>query len=297
MSYRRLSSRLLVLSVGILLVSASWAEVLAQDRQGSGRGFGGRPGFGRGFGRGLNESTLIRSEQVQKELGITPQQKEKIDAATGSVQEGLSELRSSLRDLSGEERDQRMAELRSLQQELNLKATKQIEGVLNKEQAERLAQIMLQLRGARALIETDIVEKLKLSEDQGDQIRAVFKAQEEAQREMFQGASREDRRELFSRMREMRTKGESQAFAVLTEQQGSEFERLKGAAFEVDRASLFGGRGGFGGFGGGREADDVAVRESPEFARPWSPDLIFFFILLAMFESARFNAPSRRDLA
>ena len=264
MSYRRLSSRLLVLSVGILIVSASWAEAQAQDRQGSGRGFGGRPGFGRGFGRGLNESTLIRSEQVQKELGITPQQKENIDAATGSVQEGLSELRSSLRDLSGEERDQRMAELRSLQQELNLKATKQIEGVLNKEQAERLAQIMLQLRGARALIETDIVEKLKLSEDQGDQIRAVFKAQEEAQREMFQGTSREDRRELFSRMREMRTKGESQAFAVLTEQQGSEFERLKGAAFEVDRASLFGGRGGFGGGrGGGRRGGEREPRVRP----------------------------------
>ena len=270
MSYRRLSSRLLVLSVGILIVSASWAEAQAQDRQGSGRGFGGRPGFGRGggFGRGLNESTLIRSEQVQKELGITPQQKEKIDAATGSVQEGLSELRSGLRDLSGEERDQRMTELRSLQQELNLKATKQIEGVLDKEQAERLAQIMLQLRGARALIETDMVEKLKLSEDQGDQIRAVFKAQEEAQREMFQGASREDRRELFSRMREMRVEGETQAFAVLTEQQGSEFERLKGAAFEVDRASLFGGRGGFGGGrGGGRRGGEREPRVRPPLER------------------------------
>ncbi len=244
MSYRGLSSKLFVLFMGVLIVNVSWSEAQAQDRQRSGRGGG--------FGRGLDKSTLIRSEQVQKELGITPQQKEKIDAATGSGQEELRELRSRLRDLSGEERDQRMAELRGLQQELNLKATKQIEGVLSGEQTERLDQIMLQLRGARALIETDMVQKLKLSEKQGDQIRAIFEEQREALREMFQGASREDRRELFAKVQEMRTKGESKAFAVLTQQQDSEFKRLKGEAFEVDRASLFGGRGGFGGFGGGR---------------------------------------------
>ena len=270
MSYRRFSPKLFVLFMGILIVNASWST--AQDLQ-RGRGFGGRPGFGRGggFGRGLDKSRLIRSEQVQKELGITPQQKERIDAATGSMQEELRGLRSGLRDLSGEERDQRMAELRSLQQELNLKASKQIEGVLSREQAERLDQIMLQLRGARALIETDMVQKLELSEDQGNEIRDIFKEQEEAQREMFQGASREDRRELFAQMREMRAKGESQAFAVLTQQQDSEFKRLKGAAFEVDRASLFGGRGGFGGFGGGRGGGRRGRENEPRVRPPSEP--------------------------
>ena len=140
-------------------------------------------------------------------------------------------------------------------------ATKQIEGVLSGEQTERLDQIMLQLRGARALSETDMVEKLKLSEKQGDQIRAIFKEQEEAQRERFQGASRDDRRELFAQMREMRAKGESKAFAVLTQQQDSEFKRLKGEAFEVDRASLFGGFGG--GRGGGRRGREREPRVRP----------------------------------
>jgi len=253
MSYRRLSLKLFLFFVGVLIVNISWSEAQAQDRQRSGPGFGGRPGFGRGggFGRGLDKSTLIRSEQVQKELVMTPQQKEKIEAATGSIQEELRGLRSGLRDLSGEERDQRMAELRSLQQELNLKATKQIEDVLSHEQAERLDQIMLQFWGARALSEADMVQKLELSEKQQDQIRVIFEKQGEAQREMFQGDSRENRRKLFAQMREMQAKTKSQALAVLTEQQDSEFKRLKGAAFEVDRASLFGGsRGGRGGFGG-----------------------------------------------
>lgn len=254
MSYRHLSLKLLVLFV-VLIVSASWSEANAQDRQRSGRGFGGRPGFGRGggFGRGLDKLTLIRSEQVQKELGITPHQKEKIEVATGSIQEELRGLRSGLRDLFGEKRDQRMAELWSLAQELNLKATKQIEDVLSQQQAERLGQIMLQLRGARTLLEMDLVQKLELSAKQQNKIRGIFEEQGEAQREMFQGASREDRRELFAQIQEMRAKGESQALAVLTQQQDSEFNRLKGEVFEVDRARLFGGsRGGRGGFGGWR---------------------------------------------
>ena len=158
MSYRRLSLKLSLFFVGVLIVNISWSEPQAQDRQRSGPGFG----RGGGFGRGLDKSTLIRSEQVQKELVVTPQQKEKIEAATGSIQEELRGLRSGLRDLSGEERDQRMAELRSLQQELNLKATKQIEDVLSHEQAERLDQIMLQFRGSRALTEADMVQKLEL---------------------------------------------------------------------------------------------------------------------------------------
>ena len=267
MSYRRLSSKLFVLFMGILIGNASWSEAQPQDGERSGRGFGRRGGFG----RGLDKSTLIRSEQVQKELGVTPEQKEKIDAATESGQDELQELRSGLRDLSGEERDQRMAELRGLQQELNLKAAKRIEGVLSAQQSERLDQIMLQLRGARALIEPDMVEKLKLSADQGDQIRVIFEGQQAAQREMFQGASREDRRELFAQMQEMRAKGESKALAVLTQQQDSEFKQLKGEVFEVDRASLFGGRGGFGGFGGGRGGGRRGGQNEPRVRPPSEP--------------------------
>jgi hypothetical protein len=72
---------------------------------------------------------------------------------------------------------------------------------------------------------------------------------------MFQGnrdpnASRED---MQKKMEEMRTKRTAEALAVLTPEQQSQFTKMQGAPFNLDRSALYGGRGqgGPGGQGGG----------------------------------------------
>ena len=258
MTYLRLPTVFIL----FLLLAMSWSE--AQDRQRPfGRGLGGGLGSGRGggFGRGLDKLTLVRSDQVQEDIGTTAKQKQKIDLAVEVMNKKLGDLRSGFRDLSREERAQRIAEVRALRRELNQKATEMIATFLSEQQNQRIDQILLQQRGARALVDKDLQDKLEISGNQGDRISTIFQEQDEAMREMFQGVSRDDQRQLFSQVRDMRTEAEAQALGVLTKQQSGKFKQLMGEPFELDRRSLFGGfgggRGGFGegrgrGFGGGR---------------------------------------------
>src|SRR5688572_12661288 len=81
---------------------------------------GGQRGGGRGFGGGMQASPLmlLRIDEVRKELGLSDEQNKQ-------VQELGEELRSSfggtnfqeLRDLSQEEREKRLAEIRTKAEE------------------------------------------------------------------------------------------------------------------------------------------------------------------------------------
>lgn len=147
----------LVLLFTVLLV-ASLSSVNAQDGQRpSGRGRSG------GFG-GLDTMTLIRSEQVQEELEVTEQQKTKINETVEAVREELRGLTAGVRELSGEERQSRLAQIREKREKLDEAAMEQIKAALSGDQVERLDQIALQVRGVGSLADDDIAGKLGMSD-------------------------------------------------------------------------------------------------------------------------------------
>ncbi len=219
----------------------------AQDRQRSLGG--GRSGSFGEFGP-MDTITLIRSQQVQEELDVTEPQKQKIQGAVEEVRKEMRGLMVGLPELSGPEREKKFAEIRKKREKMNSRATKVIRAVLNVDQVRRLDEIALQVSGVRALVEEDVASKLEMSDRQQETIKKIFGAQEKKVRELFQTMSnlpREERGQLFAQMREMHN-----VLEVLTQEQRSVFDKFKGARFEIDRRSLFGGFGRLGGEGKAR---------------------------------------------
>ncbi len=268
-----------VLPVVMLFVAASWG--VAQDRDSGRRGREGRGsrGFRGGFGRGStrgDKATLLRSDQVLKELKVSEEQKGKLEGILADYRDQGRELYSGLRDLDRDEREKAMAELRKKQDALRKKTGKKLDSVLTKVQVKRLDEIVLQQKGVRGLIDGPVAASLKLSEEQVGKIKAVFKTEEDERSKLFRGFGRGGRgggggggggdrggfREIGEKMEKMRKDTETNSLAVLTKDQKEKFAALKGAAFKLERESRR-GRGGRGGFDRGGRGGRGGERRRP----------------------------------
>ena len=188
---------------------------------------------------------------VQKEIELLDDQKQEIaklrEEARGNTD--FRELFSGLRDLPEEERREKGREIFEKMQKDREAANEKILGVLLPHQRERLEEISLQIRGAAALSDDDVAAALKLSDDQRKQLEEVGTANREKMREMFQGIGRDaDREQLREKMEAARKESSDALLGVLTTEQRSTFEEMKGAKFELSeedmRGLMFGGRGG-----------------------------------------------------
>jgi transcriptional regulator with XRE-family HTH domain len=133
-----------------------------------------------------------------------------------------------------------------------------VEAVLLPHQLERLDEIQLQLRGADALTDENVAEKLGLSDDQVSQLESIRDETAAQMRELFQAGgfapgadvSDEDRQARREQFQQLREEASEKLLAVLTEEQQQQFDEMKGEPFELDM-SQFRGQGGRRGPGGG----------------------------------------------
>ncbi len=214
------------------------------QRPGGSRGGG---GFGGGRGGQLEPMTLVGIEQVQKEIGL---EGDKLEAVKGVITEMRESSRSlfsgfgNFREMSEDERNKAMAEMRSKRDKMNKEAFAKVSKHLSSDQVARLDQIALQQRGALALDDDKIVIKLELTENQQLKVAEITEAQADEQRKMMEDL-RSGGREGFAQMREkletMRKQTTEKLTAVLTDAQKSKFEEMKGKLFELDRSALRGG--------------------------------------------------------
>ncbi len=200
-----------------------------------------------GFTRGGDSSLgLLRSDEVQKELELTDEQKADI---TKILEESRGDRpQINFRDLSEEQRREKFAEMREQAQKRAAETMTKVEGVLLPPQVKRLKQIGIQARGLRALSDDDVAKTLKLTDDQQKEIAAANEKSAEQMRELFQGGNREGAREKLTALRKQT---EETILGVLTADQKKEFDNLKGEAFELPQRTF--GRGGQGGRQGGRD--------------------------------------------
>lgn len=183
-----------------------------------------QPEGGRGAGMWgmISRGMLLRQEAVQTELGITAEQKEKFRAEVGERLRDAAAGAGGFRDLSPEERQERMEERRAQMAEEDGK----IAGILTDAQKARLEQIRVQALGAGILMDPKISEQLGITADQREEFRSLWQEMRE------EGRGDGSRREAMT----------AKAMEILTPDQKSKLEALRGPAFDVSSLQLRGRR-------------------------------------------------------
>jgi len=247
----------------VVLASALLVSLASQAQAQGQRGFGGgRGGFG-GFGGG-GAAGLISMEAVQKEIGVTTEQVEKIQTAMRELGGGRGPGggdRPNFQEMSEEERTKFFEEMRKQGEERAKKAEEILKANLDAKQLARLEELRIQREGAGALARTEVAAKLKLTDEQKEKIKEALASGQMDLRggrgPGGPGAGGFDREAFQKQMEEARAKREkanADALAVLTADQTAALETMKGAKFEFPAGGGFGGggRGGPGGPGAGR---------------------------------------------
>jgi Spy/CpxP family protein refolding chaperone len=194
---------------------------------------GGPRGPGGGGPGGFN---LFANETVEKDLALTEAQKESIKSIS-------DDFRSSIRDLSQEDRQSKMPELRKAMED-------KIGAVLTDKQKARMKEIRLQVQGSGALSTKEVAAALNLTDEQVKQITDLTKSLDDARRELLQGPDGPDP-DAREKLTQLRTDTDAKILAVLTPGQKASFEQMKGSKIDLPQGGF--GRGGFGpgGPGGG----------------------------------------------
>lgn len=210
----------------IFAVVAVLACVAVASAQGGGRGQGGR-------GRGNQNSlvALAMRADVQKDVGITDEQKTK-----------LTELQTKLRPQRGQggggggqqqdpEARQKAAAERAAAEE------KGIAEILDAKQVTRLGEISIQIQGPRAILNPKVQKSLGLTDDQVAKIKEINTKFQEASRALMQKMrdgeiQQEDMRAATTK--NTKALGE-ELTKVLTDAQSAKLKELGGKPFEADK--------------------------------------------------------------
>ena len=234
---------------GLLILCGFLAAALlaseAQAQPGGGRRGGRGPGGMMAGAGGL--LTLAENAQVQKELEIVDDQKTKLtDLATAQ--------RTAMRDLGP---DLSQEERTSKRQKIQEDSLKKLGEILLPKQLERLKQIQLQVQGADALSNEDVVKALNITDDQKAKMKTIS---DEAAAKLQDALANLNGPERFTKMQELNKGLLGKLLAVLTPDQVAKFDTMKGPKLDIDPATLMrgnrgarggGGRRGGGGGGGG----------------------------------------------
>lgn len=221
------SKKLLILSASLLSLLLGGSTAMAQ------RGGGTPPGP-----QQFSRFQLATLPEVQSEIGLD-------DSMKKSATEMLEKMREEQRSLmqgGGEDRQAAMAKVIDMRKKLD----GEFVAKLDEKQKSRLTGIMVQVVGASSLMDAEVQTVLGVTDDQKKALAEAQTKNREATRESMQGLRDLSPEERNEQMAKMRTESDKVLLAVLTEEQKSKMETLKGAELKVDVSSLR-GRGGPGG--------------------------------------------------
>lgn len=127
---------------------------------------------------------MLRAEHVQKELGLTDEQKKKLEELGKKYYEDMRQDWSGIRELSDEQRRAKYAKIREKNKKRTEALRQEIEKVLLPRQLQTLNQINLRSRGPYLLRSPQVLDRLKVSEEQKDQLRRLREKYEQELREL-----------------------------------------------------------------------------------------------------------------
>ncbi|MGI8977734.1 MAG: hypothetical protein ACR2FY_00765 [Pirellulaceae bacterium] len=218
------------LIVGLVLTTS----LSAQGRRG---GFGGRRGV-------TGPLMLLASEAVQKEVGITEDQKAKLATLREEFTKEDEKVRTDAGVTGGgdanitEEQRTKLAEARM---KVARAFAPKVKETLKPEQLERVQQIAFQYAGPNAYTDAGVVKALDLTKEQQEKIGTTNKDFQEKMQALFAGGGGGGNREAFTKLRDEQS---ADLAKVLTKEQSDKWTALKGKAFDVTTIQLGGGRPG-----------------------------------------------------
>jgi uncharacterized protein YgfB (UPF0149 family) len=216
-------SRQLIRTIAVILgVLVVWATVEPAWAQ-----------RGRGFRRlfGVPRAQLAALPDVQTELKLDDEQKT-------IVTEVNDQLRQERRDLLGTGFDGWSA-IQGRMEQLNSEASKKVNDALKPEQRTRLQQISIQQNGPRSLQDADVVAELGLSDEQKTKLVEAVSENTKAFESGFGGGDRESWRQQAG---ELADQADERLMGVLTDEQKTKLEQLKGEPFDIDMSQFRRGR-------------------------------------------------------
>lgn len=227
--------------------------LVAQDKAQKGNRFGGMMRGAGGYGK-LN---LVKKPDVQKELGLTDDQKSTLDKFAEEMQSQARKELEGIRDLSQEDRRAKLAEIRSKLGDREKEVQKKLDEVLNTSQRERLAQIEVQAELVNHRVEMfnkkEIAEALQITDDQKQKLTELREKMGTEMREAFGGGGGgPPSEETRAKIKKLGEETMDKAKEILTSEQREKLEKMAGKKVDFDLTQQGGfGRGGRRGRGAG----------------------------------------------
>lgn len=254
--------RITISVLTVALCACLATSVMAQEQQGRGQGRGrGGQGFGGPGGGGFGGGNLLANEQVQKELKITDDQKSKITAIGEESREEMRKVfGGNFQNLTQEERQKAFGEAQKKGQEF----AKKMEAVLTPDQTKRYKEIRLNVRGIAALTDEEVSKELKLSEEQVAQLKTIQEEANKQRRELTpdfrrgQQPSQEEIQKNREKREQLDKDTTDESLAILSADQRSQYEKMKGEKFVLERRGFGFGQPGGGQGGQRRRGNDSA---------------------------------------
>ena len=169
---------------------------------------------------------LLQMDEVQAELKLSAEQKEKANAAHDEFMTARRQIFTEVDKESGE-RGSKMKELKD-------KTVETLATVLDEAQRKRLREIILQVNGAAELDNQEIAADLKITPEQEKKLSEVRKANATARREALKALKEGGEGSRNEKLSELQKDGDKKLLEVLTPEQSKQFETLKGKEFKLD---------------------------------------------------------------
>lgn len=167
---------------------------------------------------------LLAHEAVQAELKLNDEQKKAVEEIVTEAREA----QRGLRNLQGEERQKKQAELRAKIEERMAKALKDV-------QVKRFRQIDMQQRGPLVLAQRKIADELELTDDQRKELREISQKVTQDVAKLREGGTRGA--ELAEKSGAIRLEATEKVVKLLTDAQKKNWKKLVGEPFDVSKLS------------------------------------------------------------
>jgi Spy/CpxP family protein refolding chaperone len=138
----------------------------------------------------------LRTENVQKELDLTNEQRDRLRAMGQKFYEEMRQAWAGIGGMSPVERKNRYAEIRQRSLTRMRDTRKQVEAMLSPDQSQRLKQINLRTRSAAALANPEIVDQLRITEQQQQRLQEIQQSVQRLQQEALDVLTPQQRRKL-----------------------------------------------------------------------------------------------------
>lgn len=172
--------------------------------------------------------SIAQLEEVQQELKLSDQQKQQVAA----LNEELNQQRREAFQNAASDWEKLREEIEKIYQETQDKFAKQ----LDESQQQRLQEIYLQVNGPLVLQNKEVASALNVTEDQQEKLVQVGNEMRDA----FRNAGLRDmsEEEAAKKVDELLDQRDEKMLAVLTEEQRTQLDEMKGETLEVDLSKM-----------------------------------------------------------